>query len=66
MICDIISYLHIQIIGLLSVYLLLCFTAQTESHRERQKSQEMEFMSSSCLEEIVEETEYMCNIFTIY
>lgn len=66
MICDIISYLHIRIIGLLlSVSLLLCFTTWTESHKECQKSQETELMSS-CLEDIVDKTEYICSIFTIY
>lgn len=66
MICGVISYLHIQIIGLLSVSLLLCITAQTASHRECQKSQKMEFMSC-CLEETVEETQNAtCCICTIY
>lgn len=56
MIYDIVSYLRIQIIGLLSVSLLLCIReVQTESHRECQKSQEMEF-TCCCLEETVEET----------
>lgn len=36
-ICDIISYLYIQITELLSVYLLLCITAQTENVRKVRK-----------------------------
>lgn len=64
MICDIISYLHIQII--VSISLLLCITAQTASHRECQKKQKMEFMSC-CLEETVEETQNATrSICTIY
>lgn len=63
-ICSIISYLHIHIIGLLSVSLLPCIIGHAVSLRECQKSQKMGFISS-CFHETGEGTQSTtCSICT--